>query len=320
MEKYLFSIIVPVYNVEKFLDTCISSVLNQSYTSFELILVDDGSTDQSGIICDRYAELDSRVKVIHQENGGVSCARNKGLDAASGEWICFVDSDDEVKPDWLEHYAQNADADLLVQGMQKIFSKGNILNLMMPDLYLEKDERLNLHVGKHCLYSPIKCFRADIIRSNKLYFMKDVHLAEDLMFVLDYMVLSKSVRFIPYEGYVYNHQNSTLTMNFYSPNMILIWNDKIQNAVLTTCKGKTSSILYKSIAEHQFSNLSQYVTFNYKRLSRHERYSLYAELRKLYKWTELRHLKWTRYVFILLPLHNIIFDWIIKICSFLYKS
>lgn len=88
------SVIVPVYNVEKYLRRCIDSILAQTFTDFEVLLIDDGSTDTSGKICDEYAEKDNRVRVFHKKNGGVSSARNKGLDNARGEWICFVDADD----------------------------------------------------------------------------------------------------------------------------------------------------------------------------------------------------------------------------------
>ena len=93
------SIIVPVYNVEKYLNRCFDSILNQTFTDFELILVDDGSTDNSGIICYEYKTKDNRIKVIHKENGGLSSARNAGLDIARGKYIGFVDSDDFINKD-----------------------------------------------------------------------------------------------------------------------------------------------------------------------------------------------------------------------------
>lgn len=96
------SVIVPVYNVEKLLNRCIESILNQTYEDFELILVDDGSPDKCGEICDKFVEQDSRVKCIHKKNGGVSRARNIGLDIAKGRYICFVDSDDWIEPDLIE--------------------------------------------------------------------------------------------------------------------------------------------------------------------------------------------------------------------------
>ena len=91
------SVIVPVYNTEKYLRRCIDSVLAQTYQDFELLLIDDGSKDSSGAICDEYAAKDARVRVFHKENGGVSSARNLGLDNARGEWVTFVDSDDYIE-------------------------------------------------------------------------------------------------------------------------------------------------------------------------------------------------------------------------------
>lgn len=102
----LFSIIIPVYNVEKYLNKCVDSVLNQTFTDFEVILVDDGSPDNCPAICDSYAEKDNRVKVIHKQNGGLINARKSGLEAASGGYIGFVDSDDWIEPEMYELFAQ----------------------------------------------------------------------------------------------------------------------------------------------------------------------------------------------------------------------
>ena len=100
--RHNLSIIVPVFNVRNYLSDCIDSIISQSYSDFECILIDDGSTDGSGAICDEYAKKDSRIRVFHKENGGVSSARNIGLDNASGEWIYFVDSDDQILPGGLQ--------------------------------------------------------------------------------------------------------------------------------------------------------------------------------------------------------------------------
>ena len=96
------SVIVPVYKVEQYLHRCIDSILSQSFTDFELLLIDDGSPDNCGKICDEYTQKDSRVRVFHKPNGGVSSARNLGLDNAKGKWIAFIDSDDFVEKEYLE--------------------------------------------------------------------------------------------------------------------------------------------------------------------------------------------------------------------------
>ena len=102
MDKYLISIIVPVYNISKYLSQCIESIIHQSYTNIEIILVDDGSTDECPDICDRYAKIDDRIKVIHKENGGLVSARIKGLELACGKYIGYVDGDDWIEPDMFE--------------------------------------------------------------------------------------------------------------------------------------------------------------------------------------------------------------------------
>ena len=96
-ENPKITVIVPVYNTEKYLRRCVDSILAQTFTDFELLLVNDGSTDGSGAICDEYAQKDSRVRVFHKENGGVSSARNIGIDNAQGDWITFIDSDDRIE-------------------------------------------------------------------------------------------------------------------------------------------------------------------------------------------------------------------------------
>lgn len=118
------SVIVPIYNVEQYLPRCIDSILSQSFTDFELILVDDGSPDRCGSICDKYAMKDERIRVIHQENAKLSAARNAGIDVAQGEWIAFVDSDDWIHKDYLKILLSGAleDTDLVICGCQETFN------------------------------------------------------------------------------------------------------------------------------------------------------------------------------------------------------
>ncbi len=124
MKSPTISVIVPVYNAEKTLRRCVDSILAQTFEDFELILINDGSKDQSGDICDEYAAKDSRVKTIHKTNGGVSSARNAGLRIAQGEYIAFIDSDDYIDNDYLlgfKHY----DADLIISGAKLISINNN---------------------------------------------------------------------------------------------------------------------------------------------------------------------------------------------------
>ena len=124
----MISVIVPVYNTEQYLPRCIESILSQSFTDFELLLIDDGSTDGSGKICDAYAEKDNRIRVFHKENGGVSSARNMGLDEAKGEWVYFVDSDDELLHDGLQVLFDNTnkEVDVVLAGFEEVSEEGVI--------------------------------------------------------------------------------------------------------------------------------------------------------------------------------------------------
>ena len=140
MGKHLISIIVPVYNISECIEGCIKSILNQSYSNIEIILVDDGSTDGSGSICDKYKEIDSRVVVLHKENGGLSDARNKGLEIAKGDYIGFVDGDDVIHKDMYNTLLRQLllyDADISICRFQKFTDKdkNSILNSINNTVY-----------------------------------------------------------------------------------------------------------------------------------------------------------------------------------------
>ena len=162
----MISIIVPVYNVEKWLDCCIESIINQTYKDIEIILVDDGSTDNSGKICDNWAEKDERIVVVHKENGGLSDARNAGIDKASGEWIVFVDSDDFVHKDMAKisfEAAVKYNADLVAFGYLRVPED---CNEEISKLTEEKEE---LFVGQKLLYEYLYNRKGDVVAWNKLY-------------------------------------------------------------------------------------------------------------------------------------------------------
>ena len=137
----MYSIIIPVYDSEKYLFRCIDSVLNQTRSDFELILIDDGSKDQSTDICKQYAKKDDRVKYIRQENAGVSAARNKGISIASGDYIGFVDSDDEICPDMYETLLREAEkygTDIVICDAVTVYSDGTKEDDTLPNLPPDK--------------------------------------------------------------------------------------------------------------------------------------------------------------------------------------
>lgn len=192
----LISVIVPVYAVEEYLPKCIDSILDQSYRDFELILVDDGSPDRCGEICDEYAGKDPRVKVIHKENGGVSAARNTGLDAATGEYIAFCDSDDYWHPDFLQRMlaeARRTEADLVACNYIYVDEQGEMLNelnlvpetVRVSDLEQRIDNLVrDIMSGQKSCAVWNRLFKARIIRENSIRFCTECeNYAEDLGFI-----------------------------------------------------------------------------------------------------------------------------------------
>ncbi|GEN76168.1 glycosyltransferase family 2 protein [Chryseobacterium hagamense] len=147
MNLPILSIIVPIYNVEMYLKECIDSILNQDFNDFELILVNDGSPDNCGEICDNYALLDNRIKVIHKVNGGLSSARNSGIEIARGEYLSFIDSDDFISEDYylknMEYLNENNDVDMLVLQVCHYDGNKNRIVKNIPQLLQDKDSIFN---------------------------------------------------------------------------------------------------------------------------------------------------------------------------------
>ena len=184
----LVSIIVPVYNAKKYLSRCIDSILGQSFTNFELLLLNDGSQDNSGKICDGYAANDNRVRVFHKENGGVSAARNYGLDNATGKYVCFVDADDWVDKDYLKQLLPNAEEEMVVCS---IGYEGNTnKNLCISNKKRNKkciESTLHQMIDHMAICSPCcKIMRRDIIERDQIRFDTDVSAGEDMLFICDY--------------------------------------------------------------------------------------------------------------------------------------
>lgn len=211
----MISIIIPVYNAEPYLEQCFNSISSQTLSDWECILVDDGSTDGSGKICDSWANKDNRIKIIHQKNQGVSAARNSGLNTAKGEWIAFVDSDDWLEPDYLSAMLeQKGVTDLVVSGQIREYEDGHTIIYRPKALdifYISKDyaeEFNNLNVNS-LLYAPHeKLFRADIIKINNLTFQVGCSYGEDLQFVYSYLEHVKTVGTVNRALYHYRMANS----------------------------------------------------------------------------------------------------------------
>lgn len=197
----LVSVIIPVYNAEKYLEECCVSVLAQSYTSIEIILVNDGSTDNSLNICEKIAESDPRVQVIHQENSGVSSARNAGIQASKGEFIVFVDADDILTENSISSRVELAiDVDLVICSYQVVDSECKTIRKMprATSFLWEPDEALvNLFAKCEIGYQGYlwnKIYRNKIIKDSGILFENGVAYNEDQLFNLTYIVNCKQIR------------------------------------------------------------------------------------------------------------------------------
>ncbi len=219
----MISIIIPVHNVETYLPQCIESVLSQTFRDFELILVDDGSTDHSTVICDEYAQTDDRIKVFHQDNSGVSAARNNGICYAKGEWITFIDSDDWVDVDYLENFRfEESDSDIIVQGLKyydnrngQIFEyiRVNNCELCGPRQKELIAENKVLSLG----YPVAKLYKKSLI-ANRVLFNTSISYHEDHIFVLDTYNLAKRIKLVNSVSYNYRyyHTNNSLSSKKHS--------------------------------------------------------------------------------------------------------
>lgn len=224
----MVSVIVPIYNVEKYLCACIESILNQTYSDLQIILVDDGSPDRCGEICDEYAQKDKRIEVIHKENGGLGYARNSGLELARGEYVIFIDSDDWIDSNHIETLittAHKTNADVVIHGFQKCTDDGKVL---VKEELIQHGEFFN--VVKDVLYPMIasgvdspadrtlpvstwcKMYRLAIIKDNGLQFVNEKEcISEDIMFNLSYFPCCKRAVICGEYGYNYRYNPDSIS-------------------------------------------------------------------------------------------------------------
>ncbi len=212
-EQPLVSIIVPVYNVEKYLDRCINSILNQDYHNIEVFLIDDGSTDKSGYICDKYT-IDSRVKVIHKKNSGMSMARNTGLKHMKGEYVAFIDSDDYVSSDYISH---PLDKMIAIQADIIVFDHCEIKNERIDEPLYKKNDIMQkmLTSGNESIYNLLIADEIPNSMWNKLYKSElwkklrfpEGKIYEDFFIWTDILRNKPKIEYLPETLYYYNREN-----------------------------------------------------------------------------------------------------------------
>lgn len=207
MKSDKVSIIVPVYNVEKYLDECMESILSQTYSNLEVILIDDGSTDSSGNMCDNYKALDNRIVVIHKPNGGLSSARNAGMDIATGDYLIFVDSDDIISLNMVSEMMKKADE----TGAQIVSSLMTEEREMLDKGQTDKVSVFDSHGALRCIFSDDTILTS---ASGKMYrsgLWKDIRFPTDKIFedfATIYKVIKKASKTVAFEDWQY----------FYRPN------------------------------------------------------------------------------------------------------
>lgn len=212
MEKTI-SVIIPVYNVASYLEECLNSVTSQSYTDLEIILIDDGSTDHSGAICDQFASKDNRIKVIHQKNAGAAAAKNAGLRAATGAYLSFVDSDDYLEPGAFQLMAnclEKYDADVVQCAYRDLFTDGSFstINRNTTEIYTAEEYL--------CRYTTdwTSCLLWDKLYKRTLFegvFFEEGHIIDDEFFTYQGIMNAQRVVYTPEIIYYYRKRKSSVT-------------------------------------------------------------------------------------------------------------
>lgn len=207
----MYSIIIPIYNAEATISRCILSILNQNNRDFELLLINDGSTDSSGYICNSFASKDSRIKVFHKINGGVSSARNLGIEHANGEWIIFIDADDYIEQNYLPNIITNTD--LIIYNWKA--TDNSINDEFIPDQNVNKKNYklfLKEHLWKSVFRSPwAKIYKRSIIEKENIRFNEKHRIGEDTLFVIEYLTKIKCAKVLctsTYRYTIYNNNES----------------------------------------------------------------------------------------------------------------
>ena len=280
------SVIIPVYNVKKYLHQCIDSVLCQEYTDFEIVLVDDGSTDGSGKICDEYAARDTRIIVIHQPNGGSSGARNRGLKEATGTYVCFLDSDDY----WENKYFLSSltgkalGKDLILFGMKKYVERsGRLIESAVPvgDELPEGKDELFAYLINHGQFTASACtkmVKRELLTANDIFFREGVT-SEDIEWSGKVLMRSKSAVYVDVSGYIYRQRENSITSTMTKRNI----RDLEENIVRSIHHAEKA--LRKT--DRMYAVFMSYIAYQFATLllcAHNVRGNMYPEIRKMKKY------------------------------------
>lgn len=209
MEQIKVSVVVTCYNLQEEIGRCLESLLGQTYENMEILVIDDGSRDNSLRIIEAYAQKDSRIRAVHQENRGVSAARNRGIDLAQGEYLLFIDGDDYVSSTYVSHLAEaSTGCDIVIGGMCFVYSDGS--QTVKPEQSFRCDRQeytARYYTGSvinRTIYGPVnKLYRTALIQENNVRFLEDIAIREDCIFVMDVLEHCRQLCGIPYSEYYY---------------------------------------------------------------------------------------------------------------------
>lgn len=271
MINYLISVIIPIYNVEEYLGQCIESVLNQSYNKLEIILVDDGSTDRSGIICDDFKAIDNRIVVIHKQNGGAASARNMGLSVAKGEYIGFVDSDDYVDKNFFERLflaARVNDADMSCMDYKEVYEDGEEYKEGIKDIIILKNKDFLMEIAKpesdlnitFCMWT--KLFKRSLLEN--IQFPDGMNYEEIVPITKAVMKANRCV-FVKEKRYFYRLRNGSITRSEkdrgFDPKLL---NDRLslQMEQLILLEDEEETDLKNAFRAYYYEDILQYLKKN----------------------------------------------------------
>ena len=305
MKQPKVSIIVPIFNVELYLVRCIESLLIQTLKDIEIILVDDGSPDSCPLICDEYAQKDSRIKVIHKKNEGLGMARNSGIEIATGKYIAFLDSDDRVEPNMYEilyNRIISSNADLVFCNYKSDLGNGQYVNKIdfKNEVFFEKEDIHKLSLDTIASAPGVKkerafmfsvwksIFRLDLIKNKQIKFVSErQYVSEDLPFLLSYFKESSKILFIPDVLYIYTATNSNsltkqlrwskveATVNFYHLlNELMVADDD-------TIRLRTNRLLIGYFREYLYIICAMKIGFS-------EKINFIKRLNNLDEWNDIR--------------------------------
>lgn len=287
MDKEIVSVIVAVYNVRQYLDKCVESIINQTYQNLEIILVDDGSTDGSSELCDNWKNKDSRIFVIHKKNGGLSDARNAGIEQAHGKWIGFIDGDDYISPSMFQNlYNNRVYNGIVVCGFYVV--KKNIIKECCP-IATEMTPRESV---RFYISNEVTAFRASQLTFfgsyawNKLYdisLFKNIRYPkgkkfEDMYIILELIHASLKIKFIPYCEYYYIQRSSSITHTFHTLQTDCLEARKLQQKQINKFWGMNPDIYTRLIAFELFS-----VIIHFALLDKKERFKYKKTMRDAFE-------------------------------------